>query len=1452
MYFFCDIDGLDPQSAGQNFGPVTGSPNTSFRVTSLHDILVSNSSAIAVCEGEVVIVPMLIPDDASPSGFSNSATLVNLILKPEEQPVEVGLPSVRYYIYKGIKRDTLVDGSDVAAKTKNDLTNIIWKSQGKKNEGFDISNLNPFDTTNDSNSPPPASALLVDVGDVIGGTALLETDPLYRLFFRDGTDPADSQFSKVKEGWHIGDFTDAEEVGFEIIVDQIGFEPDLTHAKMKENFITATVLPATPNQAQNFSHWNEKEKILSFLDPCAFFGSFYDSKLKAKKGVLNKTYNTIKEIYENLLDNKFLNKNRVYVDIRNGLEYSYNYNKNYAYGVYAGIVAVNNIYIDTAESNYDAPDYTLDMAGVNIMPFVDYDQYGVDWPILTFETADFIDSDDSINDRLSIQMAFPRVDNPNPILLLLQGEYEKKSSLGKRVKEQHQILQFPNNLNISAVVKLLAPNYLAPSDPTIEPHSCYIRLKYLKELPQCKEENSAFVQRLPNDTTLRGFFDLENIFTPFDMTIPWLDPDLNDGLSWVYNNEVFVDAMRSSGQSFLAKSGIARDANGDITLFAFATERIISNATSDNEAFSLVGRQSKVDNSSYLQRIAGDFNFALNTIQAIDYTGVPTGISAESLGNVSAAELSGFDSFNPSDFSFITISATNFTTMKGVVDGTVNIVGNVVQYDVGNNPIINGSAIPPFLPGYKVHLGLELVPPPPGAPAGLCGAAAGGAIRFHQYRFVLRGYAYGSDGADSTVIEIRTIETGIDYYRTHRSIDYTTLLASTADSTVQNPILMTGRGYSIDSSLGATSSIAYPDGSFPLSPIPIRKIISKVYLYRGQGVTPDQFCDYMNYWRINVQQVWDTTSNAGLVTTYSPYIETTGLSPIAFPTPLTPNLTPWNRPFIVDGSGIEVREASATQFSRLRDNEVLMFVIGGGGRANIIGNTNTNRRVGEFYYATPTSTNPYVPVVENIPAHEFGHILGLEDRYVVPAFCHKDFNYANDKDIVVSPPNPPITNLSNVMARYISSEDEDKYDGNYSQRYNWVHNLMSTTRNVRSTGDSLRPVELEESFIILHQAIRPVPNVINADWSSYSRITVFVTPEQFDLVLEHNNPQESIPIYFKNIKADGVSGDLTYVGTFIGEKENGDGSFDYFTDDAVHTPLPIQNYISFHDWQGLGLGLFNDFDHRMEERMKIQPGGTYVIPQYDDGNDPRRLMILGHVIPQVNLSFDLNLNAINNTNPSPTLFELEFGGNVYGTNGINSIRNDMYNSFLESVKDWDLNGAPDYDIPLATGNPATPLNIANGVTTVFLTAARNRVRALHNKINVVNPINQNLAQFESDNYSDSAIGNAYGLELWNQSIFTTDLGSEDELRNLISTWNLPCVQNILPNMVGNPAVSNGQVAKRPYLDYQFYLGALGGSLSGTINNDNQGLIIYDMYTLKHLILFNRRAIMSYFVGIPIA
>jgi hypothetical protein len=494
FFFYTDLDLLDNQAQSDAYGPISGNETTQYRVTSKHTAS-SDSSAYAVCDG-IVFVQL----------DQNNSNLVNLILKPTQQKA-ISYSTVRFFIYRGIQLSSLINGNEIATRTNNDLTESLWTTQ-------DL--INAINNTSDT---PPANALGIHLTSTANPPdQFLDTDLLEKAFFRNTNS---FQFPFVKGGWSIGKF-DSASFGFEIITSGLGYEPTFLTARVSENIITVTSLPGSPTPEDIFNYNTDKQRILNYIDPCAFFGLFYHQGLKAKLVSTNTTFNLLQgdQIFTQVLD-KFFTSDLIYLDIRNEHNYGLNYYQNYNAGI--------NINIDGTGSNNS--------------PYHD----GNDWPIFPIVSTQFTGS----GNKGLITLNLPQGDNDLPTVYLAQGFFKKRYPRNRtRLKD----FSFTNNFTDD--IDLAVPRH---GNGNIIPQ--YVNLRYIKRIVQAPNTPST-----PSALTLfaehfmDNLFDLNilldangDIYYPFSSTAP---------TKWrISEEEIYIDSSSGYPTGTIAKAGIAEDAN---------------------------------------------------------------------------------------------------------------------------------------------------------------------------------------------------------------------------------------------------------------------------------------------------------------------------------------------------------------------------------------------------------------------------------------------------------------------------------------------------------------------------------------------------------------------------------------------------------------------------------------------------------------------------------------------------------------------------------------------------------------------------------------------------------------------------------------------------------------------------------------------------------------------------
>ncbi len=482
----------------------------------------SDPSVYAICEGQICVQEV-----------NGNPNLVNLILSPSQQPTLNFVP-IKYIIYKGVLKNSLVlNDSEIASQANNDLTNNIWNSQKAKNVSAG---------TND-NAPKEALGIHYSANAPIADR-VLDSDSIDKLFYRANVD---FQLTVVKSGWSIGKF-DKTKFGIEIIFESIEFDPPAEMVRKLENIIQVPALSGNETQSDFFKHWHDKEAILNFMDPCAFYGSFYTGKIQVKVSTGSFSTKSGNDLYSDVLI-KFINKNRIYIDIRNEHNFSFNYYKNYG----TDIVISYDSNSQMAIRNY----------------------YNDLWPLLMLDETDFASTNTTIKNI--VRLSLPESDNTLPVVYLSQGY--TAASFPSELKSGEKFLTASyTGTGFTSEISMSVPNNNALGNTT--PVSSYLRLKYFRKFDT--------TQPMPvsSGTVIKNANYLDNLFFPLDLKIPF---ETQQSIKTnVYDADLYIDAIKDIGIDFIGKVGIAED-NMNVTLFAFPLTIKSGEAIVQNTPFSLSG-----------------------------------------------------------------------------------------------------------------------------------------------------------------------------------------------------------------------------------------------------------------------------------------------------------------------------------------------------------------------------------------------------------------------------------------------------------------------------------------------------------------------------------------------------------------------------------------------------------------------------------------------------------------------------------------------------------------------------------------------------------------------------------------------------------------------------------------------------------------------------------------------
>ncbi|HET9638386.1 MAG TPA: hypothetical protein VFP12_04190 [Allosphingosinicella sp.] len=315
--FFTDPAKLAAQQAAEAFGPATAvSSKDRFRVTDVHQTKQGQTAvAYAACTGRICV--QAVPLDGG------SIETVNLILRPLKQPL-FDFPYIEYFIYRGIRRDSLLKEAGKLAKPgsipERDLVGRIEAMLNKK-------------AAQPSSNPPPLEAYFgldrvhsTDPAAVAGGL-WGDDQPLDHLFRYRGN----AEVPRVEVGSRLGEFIATS--GFEVVIQSYGAQPTIGWARRAVAWIEADPVVPTASAAANYASRLQHEAIGCFVDPCPFWGMFHRGGLMI--GPPKKKPNDDKILEQDALRTAlfgasiFANKERVYLDVRNEVGLSYDF-----YGTY--------------------------------------------------------------------------------------------------------------------------------------------------------------------------------------------------------------------------------------------------------------------------------------------------------------------------------------------------------------------------------------------------------------------------------------------------------------------------------------------------------------------------------------------------------------------------------------------------------------------------------------------------------------------------------------------------------------------------------------------------------------------------------------------------------------------------------------------------------------------------------------------------------------------------------------------------------------------------------------------------------------------------------------------------------------------------------------------------------------------------------------------------------------
>lgn len=518
IHFFTELSKLKNQPLIQlplnsEYGPVD---NSRYRVTSLHSIvddkLIEDAKCFAICDGNIRF-----------QQDNTNSELLNMVLYPVNVDFN-GIP-VKYFVYRGIMKKSIIDeNSKILIDNPSDLTILkIINEINTKNQ----------DENQDENQGVPSINCL--------GIGFSATNPILNLHLKDN-DLIDTLFFenttfkpiKVNGGDSLGLFNRTV-FGIEIILENVMYEPSLDILRNVNLQTGGNILDTnnidfaldinnpTPQEKRAF-----RERILSYLDPCAFFSNFYSKGINIYE---NKSISK-NDLYDQIIS-KFTTCNKIYIDIRNQNGMSLNYYKQY--------LGDNcNIKIDLS-GNFS-----------NTLQDTVYNTYS--WPIKILENSIFNSENHFFNKSL-IRISLPISGNKNPQVFLSNAPIfsrRKKISwvrfyLTPKYEKNHKRFLFLNNNDNWSDELLLSVRYIKESIIM----NSYIKLYYI-DIPI---NNTEFNSLINTNHYLDNLFRINEILN----YKKWKNS--NPTNYWLDGGEKFFSFFYHDSKRFegMVKTGVAVD-----------------------------------------------------------------------------------------------------------------------------------------------------------------------------------------------------------------------------------------------------------------------------------------------------------------------------------------------------------------------------------------------------------------------------------------------------------------------------------------------------------------------------------------------------------------------------------------------------------------------------------------------------------------------------------------------------------------------------------------------------------------------------------------------------------------------------------------------------------------------------------------------------------------------------
>jgi hypothetical protein len=896
-----------------------------------------------------------------------------------------------------------------------------------------------------------------------------------------------------------------------------------------------------------------REQVLNYMDPCTFYGAFGNHgmptlNIPSDSGSANSISSgdpdqiRINSIYQNILNspgydsngnilvgsNIFSNRNTVYVDIRDRYNNTFDWvrDKSISYKRENLKIGFNGNTNNERGIDYHGEDGSAQK------------KFSISkkWPILAIEVDETVDANsnpqpgefihgypfnqpnpnptlpNNPNGFASINLGFKRPNNGfESVSLYLENYQNIAPRFAQNASPEGFFRIADNSLEWASPIEILTPNFNGDSNNFSVPLSNYIRIIHIQHYTDFYEGSDPCNFDINSDEINNPYYhpindedqygnDQDNDYPqplerhpenyteflwPVDTRLNWSGWQENKIRSTIYSDKVYLDNFPNGSKDFMANIGIARDADSDdpniipkVTLFAY-------NTIPSDSGIGLIDREFNEpatpyqfsDNNSYLQNVGRnilDYGFERVSVNSTAGT-----INIDHLFRLTneqiQLELTGPSPgiINVSDLAFFTINKSDFDSILNQWE--------IEKNEISVDPIKSWWSFEPIESGQL-----------PGGRSG----------EFIRYQIQIK-YLNRSNGTAPCRLETFIPSDSFNQPFTTAKIKEPTQIDQIAAN-----VNTVGRGFSIEDQGG------------------VDVINCTIYLIQGSSISYNEFLSYKNYAEKNIKQVWSNIEgqpNVPLVPLGVPNNPSayTNLGLTArvnsqsgnIPNTRTDAITAWNI-VIVQGGPQNLRDLLPNEvafiiersiFADTNDPDLMRRdrsfvspqkadIISGG---SIVGHR-SNPRIGKFVFNGQVGifndcTNPYLD--DNTAAHEFGHILGLTDRYTY--------------SVNVDPLNNVIRTTGGPRNVYLP----DSFDIDYTEDYRWICNLMAVdankipNQNIGSAG-ALPNTKFSALHNDFWNLTSPYASDSNAAYSNLAHGNTFITPKQWQIIKAFANDDQ--------------------------------------------------------------------------------------------------------------------------------------------------------------------------------------------------------------------------------------------------------------------------------------------------------------------------------------------------------